>query len=105
MANTVIEQTEPATASTRVQQPQAPVIDSASAVAEAARIILAQQAAAVSTTPAEVSPDVQAWIAEVAQRSNAGAGEVLLWLVAMIAFLAMTTAGIWLNAMGTFPHF
>ena len=103
MATTVIEQTEQANSAT--EQQQAPVIDSASAVAEAARIVSAEQAAAVSTAPADISPEVQAWIAAVAQRSNAGAGETLLWLAAMVMFLAITSAGIWLNATGTFPHF
>jgi hypothetical protein len=108
MAATVIDAPEQEKTLADGQQPaaapQAPAMDSAAAVAEAGRIVSAQQAAEVSPRPAELSPDVQAYIAEIAQRSYAGAGEVVLWLVAMIAFLAITTAGIWMNAAGTFPH-
>jgi hypothetical protein len=82
----------------------APTIDSAAVVAEAARITSVQQAPAPAAKPTELSPEVAAWIAEVAQRGCASASEVILWLVAMVVFLAITTAGIWMNATSSFPH-
>ncbi|HLG73067.1 MAG TPA: hypothetical protein VK009_21815 [Chloroflexota bacterium] len=107
MAATLIEPSEKeqtATQTVQPQAPQAPAIDSAAAVSEAARIVAAQQAAAVAARPAELSPDLQAWVAEVAQRGCASAGEVVLWLVATVTFLAITSFGIWLNGAGMFPQ-
>jgi len=107
MATSVIEAPDQEKTLTQTPEaaPQAPAIDSASAVAEASRMVSAQQTEAIAARPAGLSPDLQAWIAEVAQRGYAGTGEVLLWLVGMVMFLAVTTVGIWLNATGTFPHF
>jgi hypothetical protein len=87
-----------------VQQP-APAVDAAAAVSKAAHIVSTPQAPAIATPPGEASPDLRAWMAGGAQRSCAGAGEALLWLLAMVTFLAITSAGIWMNATATFPHF
>lgn len=84
--------------------PHAPSIDSASAVAEASHIVSTQQTRATAARPAEVSPEIAEWIGEFAVRSCASAGEVVLWLVAMITFLAITTVGIWMNTTSALPH-
>ena len=104
MATSVIEAPEQQRTAPQ-STPQMPAIDSASAVAEATRIVSDPQTAPIVTRAAEASPDLQTWMADVAQRGSAGPGEALLWLVAMVVFLAITSGGIWLNATGAFPHF
>ena len=72
---------------------ETPIVDASAAVAKAASIVSNAQAPAGQSVATAL--DIQDWIAEFGQRSCASAGEVCLWLLAMVAFLAITTIGIW----------